>query len=138
MMVLELRCTNGHFFEGWFANSEAFSHQKEASAIHCPVCDDNRIIQVLSPVAIRKNDRPSVVEESPKSGVEQLKDFYEYLKNNFEEVGTDFAKEALKIHYGVSEKRNIRGCSTADEEKTLIEEGVEFFKIPVPKPKEDE
>jgi len=136
MMVLELRCANDHYFEGWFANSEVYNQQKEACAIRCPVCDDNQIGQVLSPVAIRKNDRPSPADESPQSGGEPLKEFYEYIKNNFEEVGTDFAKEALKIHYGVSEKRNIRGSSTTDEEKTLIEEGVEFFKIPVPKEKE--
>lgn len=137
-MVLELRCANGHCFEGWFANSEAYNRQKESCEIHCPVCEDNQIVQVLSPVAIRKNDRPSAGNEAPQSGVEQLKEFYDYIHNNFEQVGTDFAKEALKIHYGVSEKRNIRGSSTADEEKTLIEEGVEFFKIPVPKPKEDD
>ena len=132
-MVLELRCANGHYFEGWFANSEAFNRQKEACEIRCPVCEDNQIVQVLSPVAIKKADRSPAGEETPKSGVAQLKDFYDYIANNFEEVGTDFAKEALKIHYGVSEKRNIRGSSTADEEKTLTEEGVEFFKIPVPK-----
>jgi len=136
MMVLELQCANGHTFEGWFSNSEAFNRQKEACEIHCPVCEDNRVIQVLSPVAIKKNDRPSTSEESEKPGEEVLKEFYDYIKNNFEEVGTDFAKEALKIHYGVSEKRNIRGSSTADEEKTLTEEGVEFFKVPVPKEKE--
>jgi hypothetical protein len=136
MMVLELQCANGHTFEGWFTNSEAFTRQKEACEIHCPVCDNSRVIQVLSPVAIKKTDRPAAPDESEKPRGEELKEFYDYIKNNFEEVGTDFAKEALKIHYGVSEKRNIRGSSTADEEKTLIEEGVEFFKIPVPKEKE--
>jgi hypothetical protein len=136
MMVLELQCTNGHTFEGWFTNSEVFNRQREACEIHCPVCDDNRVIQVLSPVAIKKTDRPLASDEPEKLSVEVVKEFYDYIKNNFEEVGTDFAKEALKIHYGVSEKRNIRGSSTADEEKTLTEEGVEFFKIPVPKEKE--
>jgi len=35
------------------------------------------------------------------------------------------------MHYGVSEARNIRGVSTKEEEKTLIEEGVQFFKVPM-------
>jgi hypothetical protein len=131
MMVLELRCANEHYFEGWFANSQAFNRQKDAGEIHCPVCEDNRIVQVLSPVAIRKTDRPSIEEESAKPDLGQLKEFYQYIEKNFEEVGSDFAKEALKIHYGVSEKRNIRGSSTADEEKVLQEEGVKFLKIPV-------
>lgn len=132
-MVLELRCANDHCFEGWFANSQAFTHQKEAGEIRCPLCEDNQIVQVLSPVAIRKNDRPNAEEASSKTGLDQLKEFYHYIEKNFEEVGSDFTKEALKIHYGVGEKRNIRGSSTADEEKVLQEEGVTFFKIPVPK-----
>ena len=58
----------------------------------------------------------------------------EFVEKNFEDVGADFTKEALKIHYGVTEPRNIRGVSTPEEEKTLKEEGIEFLKIPVAKP----
>jgi hypothetical protein len=47
-------------------------------------------------------------------------------------VGCDFAKEALKMHYGAAEPRNITGVSTKEEEKTLNEEGIQFFKIPMP------
>jgi hypothetical protein len=47
-------------------------------------------------------------------------------------VGSEFAKEALKIHYGVSAPRNIRGSSTPQEEETLRQEGVAFLKVPVP------
>ena len=56
----------------------------------------------------------------------------DYMETNFDNVGSDFAKEALKMHYGVSEPRNIRGFSTAQEEETLREEGVSFMKFPVP------
>jgi hypothetical protein len=34
------------------------------------------------------------------------------------------------MHYGVKEKRSIRGAATEEEEKTLKEEGIEFFKFP--------
>ena len=47
-------------------------------------------------------------------------------------INLDFAKEALKIHYGVKEPRNIRGISTKEEEKMLKKEGIEFMKIPMP------
>ncbi len=56
----------------------------------------------------------------------------EFVEKNFDNVGPDFSKEALKIHYGVSEPRNIRGSSTPEEERTLKDEGIEFVKIPVP------
>jgi len=63
---------------------------------------------------------------------------YDFVENNFDNVGPNFAKEALKIHYGASEPRNIRGVSTKQEEKTLQEEGVDFVKVPLPSPPEDE
>ncbi len=133
MMVLDLQCANEHFFEGWFANSEAFYHQKEAGEIRCPVCEDNQINQVLSPVAIKRSSRFSSAEEEFNPAIQKIRDVYKYIEENFEEVGTEFAKEALKMHYGVTDQRNIRGTSTTDEEKTLKEEGVEFHKIPFPK-----
>ena len=133
MMVLDLQCANEHFFEGWFANSEAFYRQKEAGEIRCPVCEDNQISQALSPVAIKRHSRNFNKEEETNPLIGKLQQFYKYIEENFEEVGTDFAKEALKIHYGVADQRNIRGTSTADEEKLLKEEGVEFHKIPFPR-----
>jgi hypothetical protein len=130
MMVLDLTCGNNHFFEGWFRNMEDFNRQKEAGDIRCPVCEDNRIRQALSAVAIKRSGRGGEENEAPPTPATLLKKFYEYIEKNFEEVGPDFAKEALKMHYGVTEKRNIRGTSTEDEEKLLREEGVEFHKIP--------
>ncbi|MBW2106689.1 MAG: DUF1178 family protein [Deltaproteobacteria bacterium] len=62
----------------------------------------------------------------------------EYIKNNFDDVGTDFAKEALKIHYGVAEKRNIRGSATVVEEEILKEEGIKFIKVPTIKTQDDD
>ncbi|MEW6188399.1 MAG: DUF1178 family protein [Thermodesulfobacteriota bacterium] len=133
MMVLDLQCTHAHCFEGWFSNSEAFLRQKEAGEIRCPVCDDHHVTQALSPVAIKRAYRPQPEEDRDEVPGKLIKDFYRYIEKNFEEVGTEFAKEALKIHYGVGEKRNIRGTSTEEEEKVLKEEGVAFHKIPFPK-----
>jgi hypothetical protein len=62
----------------------------------------------------------------------------EFVEKNFDNVGCQFASEALKIHYGVTEPRNIRGVSTQAEEKLLEQEGVQFIKIPVPAPPEPE
>lgn len=133
MMVLDLKCSKEHYFEGWFANSENFYRQRELGEIRCPVCEDNQISRALSPVAIKRH--PRVVQDGEDSAdpIKKLQQFYKYIEENFEEVGTEFTKEALKMHYGVTGKRNIRGTSTADEEKTLKEEGVEFYKIPLPK-----
>ena len=57
----------------------------------------------------------------------------EFLERNFEDVGASFAREARRIDAGESEPRNIRGTTSAEEEETLREEGVEFFKVALPK-----
>ncbi|UCF00667.1 MAG: DUF1178 family protein, partial [Deltaproteobacteria bacterium] len=54
-----------------------------------------------------------------------------YVRANFEDVGHSFAKEALKVHYGQAEERNIRGVTIEREEDMLEKEGVSFLKIPM-------
>jgi len=62
----------------------------------------------------------------------------EYVDKNYEDVGSSFSKEALKMHYGVQEHRNIRGTTTKEEDKVLDKEGVPVLKVPViKKPEED-
>ena len=65
------------------------------------------------------------------------KEMIDYICEEFEDLGTDFTKEALKIHYGVAEERNIRGSATESEEKLMKDEGIQFFKIPLPKKDDD-
>ncbi len=40
MKVLDLRCTHGHGFEGWFASNEAFETQLASGLVECPVCGE--------------------------------------------------------------------------------------------------
>lgn len=132
MIVFDLTCPQGHIFEGWFDSNESFEEQHMKGLIRCPVCDDSGIRKVLTPIAVRRSqpDPPSSQEviDYPRLARELV----EYIKTNSEDVGTRFAAEALKIHYGVAEKRSIRGSATADEEKTLRDEGVHFIKLPFP------
>jgi hypothetical protein len=37
------------------------------------------------------------------------------------------------MHYDVTDKRNIRGTTTLDEEKMLRKEEIDFVKIPIPR-----
>jgi hypothetical protein len=60
-----------------------------------------------------------------------LQKIYDYIDKNFEDVGLNFAREALKIHYGEAEQRNIKGMALPNEEKLLKDEGVSFLKIPI-------
>jgi hypothetical protein len=139
MMVFDVECSQGHCFEGWFESLEAFEDQRERNLISCPFCDDTNVRKVMSPVALKRSPRD---QDAPAPGdnidyPRLAKAVVDYVHANFEDVGPNFASEALKMHYNVSEKKNIRGSATSEEEKTLKEEGIEFFKIPLPVPVDD-
>jgi len=62
----------------------------------------------------------------------------EYVEKNYEDVGSGFTKQALKMHYGAQEYRNIRGTTTKEEDKVLAKEGIPVLRVPVAKkPKDD-
>lgn len=129
MIVFDLRCANNHQFEGWFDSSDDLESQLSQGQIACPSCDDIVIDRVLSPVSIKKTAAQS---REMKQAYQAWGELCRYVKDNFEDVGHDFAKEALKVHYGTVEQRKIRGVTTESEEELLKKEGVAFLKIPVP------
>jgi len=50
---------------------------------------------------------------------------------NTEDVGSQFAEEARRIHYGESEQRGIRGQATLDEAAALEDEGISVMALPL-------
>jgi hypothetical protein len=132
MIAFDLQCSNGHIFEGWFDNLESYEKQNFRKMVSCPHCNDTKIRKLLSPVtAIKAAPVPQPVSDGEKINYKILaREMVNYINREFEDLGSDFAKEALKIHYGVSEERNIRGSATESEETLLKQEGVQFFKIP--------
>lgn len=132
MIVFDLQCANGHTFEGWFEDGQAYQKQRKKGQIACPVCDDTSVSKIPSSFAVKASQTTPGSSDHDAELLKIGKKMVDYVKKNFDDVGCDFAKEALKIHYGVSEPRNIRGVSTDQEEKTLKDEGIKFFKIPMP------
>ena len=63
--------------------------------------------------------------------IKRWEDFSEKLAREFDDVGSDFTDEALKMHYGVTAPRNIRGQSTEDQDMMLRKEGVTVYKMPL-------
>jgi hypothetical protein len=136
MIAFDLMCSNGHSFEGWFKDLESFDEQNSQGLVKCPLCRNTNITRVLSPVAIKSSQGEERPTEAEPDYQKLAKGIMEYIRNNFDDVGADFSKEALKMHYGVAKKRNIRGSATTEEEETLKEEGIKFFKMPFIKPKD--
>ncbi len=133
MIVFDLQCINGHKFEGWFDDLESLENQLEQGLVNCPVCETTHAIKVPSTFGIKSSSGTNQ-EHVPQAVPPEilLKQMAEFVDKNFDDVGSKFTDEALKIHYGASEPRNIRGTSTKDQEDMLAKEGVSFVKFPVP------
>jgi hypothetical protein len=133
MIVYDLQCTNGHTFEGWFGDRKAYEDQSREKLIVCPVCSETSVVAVPSRFSIKASPTSSERGDQKSEDRAAVEKTLEFLEDHFEDVGANFAPEALKMHYDVTEKRNIRGTSTEAEEKMLKEEGIKFLKLPIPR-----
>ena len=133
MKVLDLQCPHGHRFEGWFASAEEFESQLSRKLVECPVCSATEVSRL--PSAPRLN--LSGATETPASagaGESQarvMRALREVLEKT-ENVGDRFAEEARRIHYNEAPARNIRGVTTPEDAKALVEEGIEVMPLPIP------
>lgn len=146
MKVLNLRCANGHGFEGWFASDDDFMSQNGRGLVECPLCSDKVVTRMPSAPRLnlsgaREPAAPPTAADSASTAVSapQPADLQaawlstvRQLMANTEDVGDRFAEQARRIHYGEEEARGIRGSATPQEREALREEGIETLSIPVP------
>lgn len=139
MKVLNLRCANGHGFEGWFASDDDFMQQNGSGRIECPLCADHIITRM--PAAPRLNlsgarePAQPVAEPVPPQPVDLQATWLQAVRSllaNTEDVGDRFAERARRMHYGEEPMRGIRGQATPEDRAALLDEGIETMAIPVP------
>ena len=145
MKVLDLRCSHGHGFEGWFASNEAFETQLAAGLVECPVCADTRIVKLLSAPRLNLGNAKAPAEAAAGSSAPAtaqvpaelspearwMRAVREVLAKT-EDVGDRFADEARKMHYGEAEERGIRGQATREQTEALLDEGIPVMPLPIP------
>ena len=141
MKVLNLRCANGHGFEGWFASDDEFMAQNGGGLIECPLCADKIISRM--PSAPRLNlsgqrepaPQPAAAAATPPTPQELQSQWMQAVRQvlaQTDDVGARFPEEARRIHYGEVEARGIRGQATAEQRRELLEEGIEVMSLPIP------
>ena len=74
---------------------------------------------------------PSLVMTQELELRAKLKELRDHVVKNAHNVGERFPNEARKMHYGDIEHRPIYGEASADEAKSLIDEGIEVMPLPV-------
>lgn len=140
MKVLDLRCANGHGFEGWFASEEDFLDQNGRGLVECPMCSDRVVTRM--PSAPRLNlsgarepgpepKRPATEPAAADLQAMWMQAVREILRQT-EDVGERFVEEARRIHFGEAEERGIRGVATPQERQALRDEGIEVMALPLP------
>ena len=150
MIHYQLRCSHGHEFDGWFADSAAFDKQAKRGLVECPVCADVKITRAMMAPAVASREALPAPVEKPRAATEpqatppapvaggkmpaHLRAMLQHMRTEIEKhcdyVGPAFADEARKMHRGESEKRGIYGETTSSEAETLAEEGIEVSRIP--------
>ncbi len=131
MIVFDLICGDGHRFETWFRDGEAYEAQAAAGEIVCPKCGDTAVAKAPMAPSLARGAAPRE-PGGPAEMMRSLRALREHVEKSFDNVGERFPEEARKIHYGEVEKRNIYGQASADEASELHEEGVEFGALPWP------
>ena len=88
-------------------------------------------------VAASKRDpfKPASLQAVPSQAtlgeaIAQLRQLQRKVKSECRDVGTDFATEVRKMHYGDSEPENIYGHSSAEERESLADEGIDIVTLP--------
>jgi hypothetical protein len=140
MKVLNLRCANGHGFEGWFASEDDFLDQNGRGLLECPLCADKVVTRLPSAPRLNlsgaREPAPDAARPAPPAqaadGQAAWLQAVRRLVAETEDVGERFAEEARRIHYGEVPHRGIRGQATPEQREALRDEGIETFALPLP------
>jgi hypothetical protein len=132
MILYDVRCGNDHVFEAWFPGSDGFDAQAQAGQVACPLCGDTAVERApMAPnvsTGTARGDDPR--KESMEEATQMLTNVRKLVENHCDDVGSNFAEEARKMHYGETESRSIYGDATMEEAVELADEGIEFGELP--------
>lgn len=148
MVIYDLICRKEHVFEGWFPNLEEFESQRARKQLSCPVCGSKKVDKLPHACAIHTKKAPAEPSQppavqsnapvqkevpiSPQDMKEVLIRLHHHVRQNFEDVGADFAKEAMRIQRGEADERPIHGSATTVEKEALDDAEVPYMILPKP------
>lgn len=147
MIHYQLRCDQGHGFDGWYKDSAAFDKLAGAGLVDCPACGSTQVTRALMAPAISKGreaaEAPAAPPAPPAPAGSQaatgpmpaqmmalLQRMRAEVERSCENVGPNFAEEARRMHRGESERRGIYGEASDSEAQSLQEEGIEVARLP--------
>ncbi len=138
MIKYALSCAEGHAFESWFPDSSAFEKQRKRGFIACPECGSIEVDKAIMAPAVVGGERPAgesgpeiVVADRRRQARELLLRMRREIEANTDDVGSKFPQVARAIHLGDEPDRAIRGRASLEEARSLVEDGVGVFPLPM-------
>lgn len=136
LKVYDFRCGAGHTFEAMLPGAEEADRQAASGLLTCPICGAgvHRVLtaphvkRVIHPVGELSPGASSEAEcEKILNDVDRMAEIMreiDRVAEKSEDVGERFAEEARAMYRGESEIRYIKGSSTPEEVKELLDEGI--------------
>ena len=113
MIKYKLDCSDcNKDFDSWFSNSKEYERLKRRNLISCHFCGSKKINKsIMAPNVnnIINNNKTELLASKRKRDIKRkIENFQNFIKNNFEDVGNNFAYEARSLHYNT--KRRFWQC----------------------------
>jgi hypothetical protein len=125
MILFDLQCRDGgETFEAWFRSSGDYEEQRAAGLVQCPFCQSADIEK--APMA------PRVTRNGSDHPLARLAAAQAELLRGSRWVGEEFAHTARAMHNGDMEPEQVHGSATADQAKSLMEDGIPVAPLPLP------
>src|SRR5579871_405834 len=138
MIKYALGCAEGHAFESWFPDSAAYEKQRKRGFVACPDCGSTEVDKAIMAPAVVGGDRaaaePSsqiLVDDRRRKAREFFTRMRREIEANTDDVGSKFPEVARAIHFGDEPERAIRGRASLEEARSLAEDGVGVFPLPM-------
>tara|TARA_B100000900_G_scaffold70032_1_gene55330 strand:+ start:779 stop:1207 length:429 start_codon:yes stop_codon:yes gene_type:complete len=121
-------------FDSWFASSIEFEKLKKNQFLSCHNCNSLEVEKsLMKPNVLNKGKKLDNTDARNENlNIKKtIREYQNFIKKNFDYVGSNFAYEARSIHYDKKKrKKGIFGKASNEDINELKEEGIETHSIP--------
>tara|TARA_B100000900_G_scaffold297488_1_gene256022 strand:+ start:1311 stop:1727 length:417 start_codon:yes stop_codon:yes gene_type:complete len=131
MIKYRLICKNCNVdFDSWFASSNEYEKLKSKKLLTCLSCNSTKVEKnLMAPKLINTKNEKEIQKFKDVKRV--VRNYQNFIKENFEYVGDKFTYEARSIHYNNKKKdKGIYGTASKKDLDELREEGIEAQVLP--------
>src|SRR3989339_257517 len=150
MVIYDLICSLNHKFEAWFRDQASFEKQLQQGLVQCSVCGNSAVRrtpsgchvsktpQTLSPSTKRASEATVSTRQHPTAQKTQnidpvvlLKTMHKYIKDNFQDVGPQFADRVIQMHEGAVPFASVYGTTDQEQRDRLDDAGISYVPLPL-------